>query len=158
MVGSASLPRAIDWREKGFITDTVNQRTCGSCYAFSIAYSISGQIFKRIGRVEYMSEQQLVDCSAAFGNQGCTGGSLRNTFNYLEMSGGIMRAKDYPYTASAGRCKFHKEYAVINITTWAILPKDENSLAAALVKHGPIPVCMNAAPSTFQLYSTGEKL
>lgn len=44
-------PEAIDWREKGFKTQSDNQRTCGSCYAFSIAESIEGQVFKRTGRV-----------------------------------------------------------------------------------------------------------
>ena len=44
-------PAAIDWREKGFITALNNQFNCGSCYAFSIAQSIQGQIFKRTGHL-----------------------------------------------------------------------------------------------------------
>lgn len=77
-----------------------NQKSCGSCYAYSIAHSISGQVFKRTGLLIPLSEQQLVDCSAIMGNHGCFGGSLRNTLRYLERSGGLMRAEDYPYTAS----------------------------------------------------------
>jgi cathepsin L len=95
-----STPDSVDWRERGFVTDIVNQKTCGSCYAFSIGYAISAQIFKRINRVELLSEQQMVDCSVEVGNHGCTGGSLRNTLKYLKSCGGIMRAKDYPYTSS----------------------------------------------------------
>lgn len=54
IVGSSLMPQppeAIDWREKGFKTQSANQKTCGSCYAFSIAESIEGQVFKRTGRV-----------------------------------------------------------------------------------------------------------
>lgn len=79
-----------------------NQKSCGSCYAYSIAHSISGQVFKRTGLLIELSEQQLVDCSVIVGNHGCFGGSLRNTLRYLEHSGGLMRSQDYPYTASVG--------------------------------------------------------
>lgn len=84
----------------GFLTPANNQKSCGSCYAYSIAHSISGQIYKRTGLLIPLSQQQLVDCSAIMGNHGCFGGSLRNTLRYLERSGGLMREQDYPYTAS----------------------------------------------------------
>ncbi|XP_053667313.1 procathepsin L-like [Anopheles marshallii] len=97
---SNELPETVDWREKGFKTAPANQKTCGSCYAFSVAYAISAQLMKHIGRVELVSEQQMVDCSTATGNLGCGGGSLRNTLKYLEQAGGVMREVDYPYTSS----------------------------------------------------------
>lgn len=65
---SNELPAELDWREKGFKTAPANQKTCGSCYAFSVAYAISAQLMKHIGRVELVSEQQMVDCSTANGN------------------------------------------------------------------------------------------
>uniref|UniRef100_A0AAG5CY18 Cathepsin propeptide inhibitor domain-containing protein n=1 Tax=Anopheles atroparvus TaxID=41427 RepID=A0AAG5CY18_ANOAO len=94
------LPESLDWREKGFQTAQANQKSCGSCYAFSVAYAVSAQLLKHIGRVELVSEQQMVDCSTATGNLGCGGGSLRNTLKYLKQAGGVMRASDYPYTSS----------------------------------------------------------
>ncbi|EDS39267.1 procathepsin L3 [Culex quinquefasciatus] len=105
IVGAAAkdVPDSLDWRTKGFVTSPVNQKTCGSCYAFSISYAITGQIMQRIGRLEFVSQQQLVDCSVETGNQGCAGGSLRYTLKYLEKCGGIMRQVDYPYTSSAPR-------------------------------------------------------
>lgn len=94
------LPDSFDWREKGFITSPKNQKSCGSCYAFSIALSIEGQVFKRTGKLIELSEQQIVDCSTVLGNHGCGGGSLRNTLRYLETTKGIMRNEDYPYAAT----------------------------------------------------------
>lgn len=41
------LPEEINWIKKGFHTPHFNQKDCGSCYAFSIAGSIQGQIFKQ---------------------------------------------------------------------------------------------------------------
>lgn len=103
VVGGAfgeSLPDSLDWREKGFHTSAKNQKSCGSCYAFSIALSIEAQIFQRTGKLIELSEQQIVDCSGTVGNHGCGGGSLRNTLRYLETTQGLMRSADYPYTAS----------------------------------------------------------
>lgn len=48
---SSSYPPTLDWRERGFITKPSNQKSCGSCYAFSIAHSIEGQLFKRLNRI-----------------------------------------------------------------------------------------------------------
>uniref|UniRef100_A0A182MGI3 Peptidase C1A papain C-terminal domain-containing protein n=1 Tax=Anopheles culicifacies TaxID=139723 RepID=A0A182MGI3_9DIPT len=52
-------------------------------------------------------------------------------------------------------CAFNKDYAIANISEWAIMPKNEDALAFALWKVGPIPVSINAAPKSFQLYSNG---
>lgn len=93
------IPAHLDWREFGFTTPPVNQESCGSCYAYSIAESIQGQIFKQTGMLIPLSAQQLVDCSTAIGNRGCAGGSLRNTLRYLEKSKGLMAESQYPYTA-----------------------------------------------------------
>lgn len=46
-----AYPASLDWREKGFITKPSNQKSCGSCYAFSIAYSVEGQLFKKLNRI-----------------------------------------------------------------------------------------------------------
>lgn len=93
------IPRELDWREIGFKTQPENQRDCGSCYAYSIAGSIEGQIFKKTGMLLPLSEQQLVDCSTSTGNLGCSGGSLRNTLRYLEKAKGLMAKTYYPYKA-----------------------------------------------------------
>ncbi|XP_054745371.1 procathepsin L isoform X1 [Anastrepha obliqua] len=159
IVGSPLMqqtPENIDWREKGFKTQPDNQKTCGSCYAFSIARNIEGQVFKRTGRLLHLSPQQIIDCSVSHGNQGCTGGSLRNTLKYLQDTGGLMREQDYKYVSKKGVCQFAGELAVVNVTSWAILPaKDEKAIEAAVAHIGPVPVSINASPRTFQLYSDG---
>ncbi|XP_011304748.1 cathepsin L1 [Fopius arisanus] len=150
------IPKNLDWREYGFITKAVNQRDCGSCYAYSIAQSIEGQLFKQIKEVIPLSAQQLVDCSTITGNLGCAGGSLRNTMKYLQRSGGLMAQVNYPYNAREGVCRYHDGMSVVNITSWAILPaRDERALEAAVATVGPIATSINASPKTFQLYHTG---
>ncbi|XP_012136370.1 cathepsin L4 isoform X2 [Megachile rotundata] len=147
------VPSRIDWRELGFVTPAENQRNCGSCYAYSIAGSIQGQIFKRTGALIPLSEQQLIDCSTSTGNLGCSGGSLRNTLRYLEKAKGLMSQAYYPYKAKQGRCRFQEDLSVVNVTSWAVLPaRDEKALEAAVATIGPIAASVNASPRTFQLY------
>ncbi|XP_037709997.1 procathepsin L isoform X2 [Drosophila subpulchrella] len=144
IVGSplmTNLPESLDWRDKGFITPPYNQQTCGSCYAFSIAESIGGQVFKRTGKVLSLR---------------CVGGSLRNTLIYLQSTGGIMRDDDYKYVAKKGHCQFVPDLSVVNVTSWAILPvHDEQAIQAAVTHIGPVAISINATPKTFQLYSDG---
>lgn len=55
-----------------------------------------------------LSAQNLLDCSGAFGNEGCNGGLINDAFQYIKVNKGIATEVTYPYQAIDGPCRFNR--------------------------------------------------
>ena len=80
----SDLPDSIDWAAKGVVTPIKNQGSCGSCWAFSATGSIESAYWIKNGSQVLLSEQQLIDCSISYGNNGCGGGLVEYGYNYAK--------------------------------------------------------------------------
>eukprot|EP00123_Amoebidium_parasiticum_P007651 comp18255_c0_seq1/m.19242 comp18255_c0_seq1/g.19242 ORF comp18255_c0_seq1/g.19242 comp18255_c0_seq1/m.19242 type:complete len:301 (-) comp18255_c0_seq1:663-1565(-) len=151
--GTVSL--SVDWRMKNLVTPVKNQGQCGSCYAFSTTGSLEGQYAKATGKLVSFSEQQLVDCSAKEGNQGCQGGLMDDAFLYLEKHG-IEREDDYSYDGQKESCRFKAAEVVTKVKGFLDIESgDEDALTHAIGTVGPISVAIDASHFSFQFYRGG---
>jgi cathepsin L len=152
---SIKLPDSFDWRTQGAVTGIKNQGQCGSCWAFSTTGSVEACHFFGAKNLVGLSEQNLVDCSQAQGNQGCNGGLMTAAMDYIIANKGIDSESSYPYTAEDGNCQYAASNEASTETAYSnVASGDENALQQSVSK-GPTSVAIDASQSSFQFYSSG---
>jgi cathepsin L len=147
-------PDSVDWRSQGAVTDVKNQGQCGSCWSFSATGSTEGANFIATGKLVSLSEQQLVDCSGTYGNEGCNGGLMDYAFQYI-IDNGICSEDDYPYTAADGDCQSSKCSSVAKLSSFSDVAADSSSGLLQSVSQGPTSVAIEADQMSFQFYGGG---
>jgi len=146
----------VDWRTEGAVTPVKNQGQCGSCWAFSTTGSLESAHFRLTGELISLSEQQLVDCSGKFDNDGCNGGLMDNAFEYVKSVGGLNTEDSYPYIGKAQKCKFQKEKIGSTCSGYVDIPKgDEATLKEAVATQGAISVAIDVTEDKFMFYKSG---
>ena len=91
------------------------------------------------GELQSLSEQQLVDCSGSYGNQGCNGGLIDNSLKYVR-DRGILLGDEYPYMAVRQGCK--QNSGPFKVSGYNVITNCDD-LANALQKM-PISVAVDA--------------
>jgi len=154
-LGVKAAPTFVDWRTKGAVTPIKDQGQCGSCWAFSATGSTEGSYFLQGWGLVSVSEQELVDCSQAEGNDGCEGGLMDYAFQYIIDNGGITTEAAYPYTATDGTCQSDGMPLGATISTFTDVAGSDNDALHAAVAQQPVSIAIEADQDGFQFYQSG---
>ena len=109
-----------------------------------------------------LSEQQLVDCNGAAGNNGCGGGFHWAAFQYI-ISEGSLPEENYPYISGVDgaerNCRnFNNQSVETKLSSYAWVPAgQEDLLKEAVFVHGPVAVAIAIPtnPLSFKNYYRG---
>jgi C1A family cysteine protease len=143
---------ALDWRRLGVVTPVKNQGKCGSCWSFSATGAMESAWALHTGEDISLSEQQLIDCSVAFGDNGCNGGMMDDAFGYA-IEYGMCTEESDPYEAKQGTCTGCTPAAHFTACK-DVEPNNEFALHDAL-HNGPVSVAIEADQKAFQFYKGG---
>jgi len=155
LLDSTNLQGTVDWRTKGAVTPVKNQGQCGSCWAFSTTGAVEGADQIKTGKLNSLSEQQLVDCSKQ--NNGCNGGLMDYAFKYIE-SNPLETEAEYAYHArrSLFGCQVKSSAAKPGtVSTFTDVSSNSPTQLKAALDKGPVSVAIEADKSVFQMYTSG---
>merc|ERR1712013_414546 len=142
---TVAIPAKVDWRDEGAVLPIKNQGHCGSCWAFAAVATLEGAHKISTGELTDLSEQQLVDCSYRYGNQGCEGGWPLKALQYVRDNQGLNTEESYPYMTKMGYCHYNRKYVGSLIKQiYRTQTGSEDSLAMCLAMYGPVAVAVDA--------------
>jgi len=151
------LPAEMNWRLRGAVTPVKDQAVCGSCWSFGTTGTIEGAVFMKTGQLVRLSQQNLMDCSWGFGNNGCDGGEEWRAYEWIMKHGGIGTELSYgQYLGVDSFCHFEKAVigaqlsGYVNVTSGSI-----DALKEAIATKGPIAVGIDASHLSFVFYANG---
>ena len=152
-----SFPKSKNWLKEGKVTPVKDQKSCGSCWTFSVVATLEAHALIHANSNVILAEQQLVDCvqnpHKCGGTGGCEGATQELGFDYT-VQHGLTLGANYPYHAHDGQCKENEVEPALKIDSFVKLPEnDYNALNEALIEHGPIAISVDA--SLWYLYESG---
>ncbi|GAX80273.1 hypothetical protein CEUSTIGMA_g7711.t1 [Chlamydomonas eustigma] len=148
MVGSASKqPSSFYLGSYNYtdVPDVQNQQACASCYAFSIAASLSSVYSKTTGQHFTFSPQFIMDCIPVTGKieeggSGCWGGFPGEALDFIIDVGSVIPVQlDYPYAGVQGRCDRSVRGVATGMTHYEH-PNTTEQIKDAIMNHGAVSV------------------
>jgi C1A family cysteine protease len=149
-----TLPKSVDWRKSGAVTGVKNQGQCGGCWSFSASGALEGLHAIKNKKLTSFSEQQLIDCSYGYGNQGCDGGLMDAAFEYTQTHG-IQPESTYEFTGTNGTCKQENDKVVFKNTGFGDVTQNDSLALKEAVHRQPVSVGIEASSMTVQLFQSG---
>ncbi|EMD48432.1 cysteine protease 8, putative [Entamoeba histolytica HM-3:IMSS] len=149
-------PETVDWRKEGKVTPIRDQAECGGCYAFGSIAALEGRLLVEQGgdaNTLDLSEEEMIQCTREYGNNGCGGGFGSNAYDYI-IEHGVSNETEYPFTGMDSECKTNiKPY--VTMKGYNRVARNNVKELKSAISQGMVDVAMDASFVKFQLYKSG---
>jgi KDEL-tailed cysteine endopeptidase len=149
-------PTSFDWRDKGAVTDVVNQGMCKSSWAIATTGAVEGaRVAQGLLDLENLSSQEVLDCVSGTGDHGCAGGIVEDAYTFVEKNG-LTSDIVYPYTGVNQTCitsLVAKNITYIN-DFYDVIVNDPSRLMIA-VAYTPTVAVVESKNYVWQFYYSG---
>ena len=154
-----NLPK-FNWREQGMSTPIVDQKACGSCWAFSTAATFDTSYRIRNAADITVSQQDILDCandSRGRSAGSCNGGWYNSAFQWL-VAKGVVSDADAPYLGRVQKCLM-SHFSRYRAISWGFVSTQKSvplirDIKTAICEYGAVSAAINATPA-FQAYAGG---
>jgi cathepsin L len=124
----------------------------------------------KYGQLVSLSEEHVIDCTSAYGNNACNGGWLTNGYDFARddttfgatasvRQFGLDSETNYAYSAFTtlknGICKYPSFTRVATGQGYVNVAPNEAALQAAVANVGPVSVAIYASDPSFSFYASG---
>jgi C1A family cysteine protease len=149
----------VDWVSEKETTPVKDQKSCGSCWAFSAIETLESTYALANGLsgsdMVNFAEQQMVDCvrGGDYESEGCNGGWMDDVFTYAERGNLFCTEAEYPYKAKDGKCDVSKCSIDTGVTGTVNIPEGDSDALLEAIEVTPVAVAVDA--SNFFAYGSG---
>jgi len=146
----------VDWRDSPTLNPIQDQGSCGSCYAFAALAGIEHETYYFKPSLQKYSEQQIVDCSRDYGNEGCNGGLMTNVYEYLR-DFPICIEQEYPYIGKESDSCAESSCVTVDdvIRKYAQIPENSADALKEIATYSVPAIGIDAGSKEFQMYRSG---
>jgi|EP00927_Polykrikos_kofoidii_P021491 hypothetical protein len=145
-----TLARSVDWRTLHMSNQSIDQASCGSCWAFAAISMLQARLEIANSSFPPLSVQQLVSCVANprdCGGQGqCSGATVELAIGYV-MQSRLLTEDQFPYEATDGTCKpkINAGGVKLGIRSLGQLHKNQFEPLIRAVNDGPVAISADAS-------------
>lgn len=148
-----SLPSIVDWTLKRKVSPVKSQEKCSGCYVFSAIAALEAAILIRFNRSMIFSEQEIIECTKGFKNNGCAGGQPGFVYDYIKING-VNLSTNYKYTGIEDKCKAPTRFGVFKRLVNYVKPDPNVISLIEFLQYGPV-VVNHYIPDDFKYYASG---
>jgi KDEL-tailed cysteine endopeptidase len=151
-----AAPDSWDWRDKGAVSDVIDQGNCHSSWASAVVGAVEGaRVAQGLTSLVDLSVQEVLDCAGGAFNHGCVGGLVDDAYLFIQQNG-LTTDEIYPYIGKNQSCiESYVRQNVTIINNFFDVPAQDSGLLIHQIGMTPVVSQVDVDSYVWQFYNSG---